>query len=557
MDDNRKEPLNYNDILDNENNKLLSHNDTKQDNIEIIEIPEIQNSLNKENNPSIIQTSFDQQLKNNEVIEKSLSRATLKSSGFQSTTANNNIIVEKEEQDIAVKKAKSKKIIFIPIIMILLVIVVSGVSILTIFNLKKDSKNAFLLSLNNLKSDFSTIIEATTSLITGIGNKYSIEGNTTFNIQNQIVMTDDMGSLSYLIMPFIEKIRSLNLNYIARVDVPSKQMLYQIIPSINNEELIDFKYYIENKKHYINLGDVFENYIEIEELEQDIISFFDYQKNIEDFNYLDKVITNSFIKNLKEEYFIKERANIKVEDKNKEVIKSSIVLDKKNSYELISNILKDLQKDTKTVDIISYYYPNFKDYKLGEDEYTYGDDELLFSTYMDKLTGKHYQYEVKIISEQEIILLTYNLKNEVVYSYNSKDFPEENKKYIYTITKEDHITNIKMTDSLNKLSVVMTISENQIEGTLKNNYVGYNNEINFEYKKVDNGNYEFNMDVVIEIGNGDQKLIDINIASNAIIKKITNVNENIINSVKIEDLTPAEQEEIMNKLFEKVTALTQ
>ena len=459
----------------------------------------------------------------------------------------------------AKKKKNKKKMIFILIGII--IIVLGAIGGFVYFGLKTNSKNAFLLSLNSIKSDLVTMMEPATYTVTTLGDKYEGEGNFKINLASDM-FTDEASEDYAAFLPMIENINKIDFKYSFGQDLENKKALLNFTPSLNNENLINFKYYAVNNKQYMLFEDILNKYIEIEDSELNLSDSYDYNKTEEEMNYLYEVVLTSLNKNLKSEYFTKEDVTIQIDGEDKDVVKSTLVLDEKNVSELTANILEDLKADKRTNEFISKYYPEFKDYVLEVEENTVNGGKLYFSTYMNKLTGKQYKYEIKTVDEEEISLLTYTLnkQREIIISNISKSYPEDNMTYKILISMGDNETIIEVTDKDSKQIMKMSLSEEKMTMTFKAESEGTTIEGSYasELETVKEGSdYKLTTNGTLKITQGEINIITLSMVGDFSAKNGATINEDITNAIKSEDMTYEESDKIMTGIMNALATLMQ
>lgn len=461
-----------------------------------------------------------------------------------------NLIQHVSTKSIEVPHKKNKKqIIVILILVFILILGITGRFI--IFSMKKNSNNAFLLSLNNLKTEILDIIEPLAFLSTDYGDNYRIDGETDINIiYDQESKKEEYSGFEEI----INVINKINFKYTTKIDIKNKKLLYLFNPTIDNEELFNIKFYNNNKSNYLFLGNIYDKYIQFEDTEFEVTEAIDYSATKEEINQIYDVIVESLKKNLKKDYFIQENVTIKLGGKSKKVLKSTLVLDEKNISELNLNIVKSLEKNEKTKKIITKYIPNFFAEELEISENTENGPVWYFSTYMNKITGKQYQYEIKTNSEYEDFSATYTLgkERELITSYNFKYDDDNITTYRFLINPNREKTSIEMKDIDNKTGMVLNLTKGKITYTQKTEIDNQNAEINFTYELKEGKNkeeYEIIMSGLFELTENNQDILIININSDNLLKKNISIDENVTNVIRANEMTEEDFNKIINELY--------
>mgnify|MGYP000850272437 CR=1 FL=1 len=446
---------------------------------------------------------------------------------------------------------KNKKGLFITLI-IALILVVGVTGVFVMFTMKKKSDNAFLLSINTLKTEMFRIVEPVSSLPKDFMDKYSLDGKMNINIAyDEYSVEGELGELEKSIIKIINKI---DFNYSSKVDIENKKVFYQFRPTIDNEDVLNLKFYNTDKSNYVFLGKLYDKYIQLEDSEFNVAEIIDYSTLQEDSNKIYDEVLDSLKKNLKDEYFTKENATIKIGNESKEVIKSTLVLDEKNTSELLASIIKSLETNEETKKIITKYIPDFFEEEIEIVENIEGGPVLYFSTYMNKLTGKQYQYEINFKDEYEDINITYILTEvkELIISSTEKYFEEEVNTYKFLINSDNKKTTIEMKDIDNKTIMTLNLTEEKVTYTQKGKVDDQDIEFNFTYESKEvkkNEEYQMLMNGLLKVSGNNKDLLTLNIKADHQLKKNTTINETVTNSIKISDMTEDDFNQILSELF--------
>lgn len=459
-------------------------------------------------------------------------------------------------------KKRKKNILLLGIAFGAFIIVAATVGSIIYFGQKTNSKNAFLLSFNSLKSELKTVMEPANYMVSEIGDKYGNDGSFNINITSDMLTDETAATDVTAFLPLIENLNKTNFKFSYAQDAKEEKSLFQFIPSLENEDLINIKYLITGEKQYLFLGQILEKYIELEDTGEDMTTLSDYTEIEEDSTYIYETVLDSLRKNLKDDYFTKEDVTIKIDGKDKAVVKSTLLMDKNNISELIKNIIKDLQADKDASTIISKYYPGFSDYDTNINDNIEDGVKIYFSTYMSKFTGKQYKYEIKEVNGEEINLVTYTLnkQRELVVSYASKQFPEDNTTYRTLISMSDSETSIEMTDKDNNKILSMTLTENKLTLSFNSESDSTIMEGNFVYElkeQKEAGNYNVTSSASVRIIQEDMNLLTLDVDMDSSIKKDITIDEDVSKAVKLENMTAEDSQKIMDGLMELLGTLTQ
>ncbi|MDD2435037.1 MAG: hypothetical protein PHO63_02160 [Bacilli bacterium] len=470
---------------------------------------------------------------------------------------------------------KSKKGLIIGVLLVL-ILVMAVVGVYVFFSMNKKSSNAFMVSLNNLKTDMSEMVEPVSFFPEDYDDIYTLVGKMNLKINLSEQDESDLGGIMGIIPSeamdnIISTVNETDFNYTIKTDVDNNKLLFQFNPYFNNEELINIKFYNNNTNNYLFLGHIYNKYIQLEDMEVKISDIVDRSMKAEELKTLYDTIIKSIKDNLKDEYFKQEDATIKIDDVEKEVLKSTLILNEANFRELYSNVTKDLAKNKETNKIITKYNPDFFTNKLEENETISEDGTIYFSTYMNKLTAKHYQYELKITSEYEDITIDYIIGDETEMNVTSttKYYEEETSTFKVLINKEKTKTTFKINDKDNKNIINLELSKNKMVYNQTSKYSDpdafteseeMNVNINFAYELKETeskDDYTIITSSIVQVTQSNKNLLTVNLNSDNLLTKKVTIDEDVSNVIHIDNLQEEDYNEMMNELYNIVMKITE
>lgn len=284
------------------------------------------------------------------------------------------------------------------------------------------------------------------------------------------------------------------------VDYENETFLTKINTKYGNEKLLDADIYAKNNNGYILLTDVYDKYLstKINGLEE----IFEKAEIDDDHKVLISEIKNAFMKSLKSEYFIQEKANVIINDKNTSLTKNSLVLTEK----LINTIEED---------IIIYLKENNK--------------------FITSLSDVSEMSKSEILNKMEEILTSLGSETE---SNNTKITIS-----IYTKGLMNEVVKIDVEmEETNEKSVVEVIKNSKDTYSIK--MIGAETTINGNIELLDDERVELSLTELASgttIGITFSHLVEYN-------KPLTRVD--ISNNIPIESLTEEDYNTIMSKLME-------
>ena len=281
------------------------------------------------------------------------------------------------------------------------------------------------------------------------------------------------------------------------------------------------------------LKNIFDKYIMIEN--KDIFNYLEESKNnVDDISYIYNKIIKSLTNNITNDDINVNNTTI---DK-KEVKKISLVLDEKRFRELSNEIVKDLNKDKKVIEILGEEITKLENNLTTNNN----SNKIDYSIYL--LKDNIIRYELGYKNESDDITIIFNDSNEKSISLKSKG--KEVLKGI--ITNKNNIINIDITSN-NKNIGNLTIANNKVNLNLQIDD-GYNNIILIKLNSNDNNNTvttEFSIGTVTNNTNVDiLKITDVkNIKNN--IANFPNIDTS--NSINLNKLTEEQINTIENSLM--------
>lgn len=318
-----------------------------------------------------------------------------------------------------------------------------------------------------------------------------------------------------------------------------KQLFFSFNQTLGQEELVQYKYVIQDATKYYFVKEVLENYVNdgncsyFESLTMD-------QTTMGNYDYLYQFIIQSLKNQLREEYFKTYRVNQNIYGKDSYVYQASMTLTDKRIKSILNGILKDLKTDPQASKILIGMYDDFMKFKLStEKKYLSSKESYTINIYTSTFLYKPMKYE--------IIYLSGNEKKSYIYEgddKNGKAYYLENDKLVYQF-------DVGM--SSGSMEVFIQDHNNQQIGTLKYDKEAngisldydfdYNNKKNqfvfsSKYQNIEKGKSHQNHTEIIfkQMDNnvvviGGEMFVDINIQSNA------KMEEDLSNSVLAASLT--------------------
>lgn len=372
------------------------------------------------------------------------------------------------------EQKKSKKGLVIAFIVVLLILL--GVGGFALFTMKSPKK-VFSSFINDIYGKMDSSIALDFDTMTG-----------TYDFKINVSTTDETNTM-------FEILNNISLSGKVGIDYPNNIALVTIDSDYDNSKLLNASVYFKDKKGYILLNNIFDKYLAVEIEEFD--SIFERTETNADVKLILKEVKDAINKSLKSKYFTKEKVD--------GFTKNTLVLNEKNTYEILTSILttlKDKEDFLTTVANIT------------------GETTTQLKENIESSLEEFSEVDETSEGKYEISVYTKGLTSEFVKLEVNMDFDEEKQSIVITKEDEENYT-LKYVDSYDE------------ETTGKIKITTKNDKTNVSFSMTSEGTT-----IGFEIG-FSAKYND----------KIDGVNVN--NSASIDELTEEEYNEIYTKLMEQ------
>lgn len=287
---------------------------------------------------------------------------------------------------------------------------------------------------------------------------------------------------------------SVVANY--KMDTENKILQTELKTTYKNEKLIDANIYMQDKKGFIQLPGVFDKYINVD-LSEDYDDIFNTTKNTKESKVIVKSINKAFQKSLKKEYLTSENKTITIDDKKTKTTKISMKLNDEKLAKISKDFLTYLKEDQefiKAVNSVSETKNTKEEIENLINEISSDNQSgttMTLSIYCKGILKEVVRYEVELKQDEQ----TYNIA-----------ITKHKDKYDFKIKQEDVI--------ISKGTIIKDKEKISIEASL----IGLVN-------------------ATINITNKEEKNPTIN-------------KKEIKDSIKYEDLTEKQMQDITTKLFQ-------
>lgn len=442
---------------------------------------------------------------------------------------------------------KRKKLIILIVIAVILII--SGIFVAC----RNNNKAIIIRAIDNINS---TLKEK--YMISNDNNfkylDYTVQSNIKldFNNNQSTTFINDYGNY----LKLFDNLSKTENNLVFKQDRTNKKLLLSFNSKFNDQELIDYRYLIENNTEYYYIKDFLNSYINngnnsyYESLTQDIT-------NEDNVNYIYKFIIHSFIDNINNKEISKKGEKTTINDKVKILQKISIEFDNNNLKEIFKKVLKDLKNDDRANKILTGINTNFNKTKIS-DKVKYLDDnqKIILSVYVDNITYKIRKYNLDFIDKNNTKTISYE-EQGVLNIYKNNTLTTK-----CSISYNPNKTIIDVTDiSKNSSSLGQIIIEKkdkfyQIKLQLKIKDMDFNFDLNRIISNVEKNksyNSKWSLEGVITSNNVDIINIKLNIDSK--VSNAVTIDENTDNAIFAKNIDSTKQQELKQKITNLITTL--
>ena len=453
---------------------------------------------------------------------------------------------QKEGQDANVTNQTKKKNSKVGIVIAIICVIVFILLIAGFIYIKysRDNKKIISTGITNLTSKFEEIAIRNEDL--ELTKNYTIDGTIELDLESDLL--DSYAKVYDEYKPYTKLIDNLNKtsnSFSLKQNLDSKKVLYQIDSKLNDEQLIDAKFYIEEDKEYYFVKGFLDKYIEsgessyFENLEEN-------QNTYDNIEYLYKFLIDSLKNNLKHEYFEKTDQVITIDGEKINTKKITLKLDENNGNELLENILKDLKADKKANEILTSLDEDFEDAEV-EDAIEEG-QEITFSVYVDNLFYYIQKYELTVDDSYEEMLITYvDQEKDIIEIYSDKELAssieitnEDDNSYVINIFDEEHekLANIslKNTKTSSEMSFDIDIDDYVVKGKVTSKYSNI----------IKNKSYDNKTIISVNVKADEQEMADAKITMDMTAKNNSDIDEDVSNAIKQDNITTSQKESLQD-----------
>jgi len=227
-----------------------------------------------------------------------------------------------------------------------------------------------------------------------VSDNYTVESKIDFDLDSEYIKTMSQTNPEYLkSVNYLKNLNQMETNLFFQQNKDTKQLFFQLNQKIGTEELVGYKFFIDNSTKYYFLNNILTTYINDGSCNY-FESLIESENSRENRKYIYDFVMQSFKDNLKDEYFEEYDSSLEINGKNQEVKQISLKVTDSFLRDIGNAILKDLKEDEKANKILTSMDENFKKRKIKSSQTFLADNEsYTINIYATKLFSKPVKLE--------------------------------------------------------------------------------------------------------------------------------------------------------------------
>lgn len=233
-----------------------------------------------------------------------------------------------------------------------------------------------------------------------LGDTFNIKGEVDINATSGDLFSKALEDPEYLKKyNLLHNLNNMDITYDLEHDAEEKKLYLELNEKIINEEVLNYKYLVQDSTGYVYIGDILngfinggnDNYFEM-------ITVKDSRSNR---NYLYNFIVESFKKNILSDYIKGSDVDTYIDNKTVSTGLVSLRLDNKTVRNILNGVIKDIKKDKRANLIMSSLFEDFSKYKIGDNVVFFNKNEsYTINIYTSKILCKPLKVEVVHVNKK-------------------------------------------------------------------------------------------------------------------------------------------------------------
>ena len=433
------------------------------------------------------------------------------------------------------KKGNKKKRVIIIVIVIVILIAIAA----SIFRyIMRDPKRIFAAALDKFSDSVEEILpDDTTEFL----DNYALKTNVDLTVQSDYLEYFASLDPNYqLYLNLVNNINQMDTEITTISDSQSKKQLTTIVSQLDGQELFNFKYLIQDQTAYYFLKNYLDTYINIGE--NQYFSDIETNSSSREITYIYNTVIRSIKRNLKSSYFRRNGDN-----------QIALIINNQVAEEMATNILEDLKADEKARAILEKYYPDFNQATISDNQIMEEGSSIQLIVYTRPFTYSVRGYGLLIENQDgSTVMIRYQeglndnridlLVDDEVVGYITIDEQEDN-----TVLSMFDATDVKM----GSLSFIERDDHQQI--TLE--FMDEDASLLFDITTEETTDTTGTVNLQLKITGSGATLLDVGAKATYEQIEMVDINENVTNAIKEDDLTEEQQTQLGEWMMQLLATL--
>ena len=379
-----------------------------------------------------------------------------------------------------------------------------------------------------------------------LGDNFSINTKIDFNLNSEDYQNKSKTDKEYLKkVKLLNNLSQLETDINLKQNLKKKQEFFSILETINKEQLVNYKYLIDNSTEYYYINNITKNYVN--NGTSNLFEAIDKDNNtLSNIDYLHTFIIDSLKNNIRNDYVETFNVTENINNSSKKVKQISLKLTDKEVHEILNGVLFDLKNDSQAKKILTSLDENFENKKIKDKTVFLGKNEsYTFNIYVSKYLSKLLKIELihmdgdnkEIITyegDNEVGTIYYIINDRVIYKIDAL-FSDKTISFEISNSKQKNIGKVKI-DRDDK-GYYMTLDYND---SSKNYEVVYSSK----YLNVNKRSFTNEKLLSLKLLNNKVSVLNGTIKATSIVTSDVSIEENTSNAILSSSLTEEQKKKI-------------
>ncbi len=318
-------------------------------------------------------------------------------------------------------KKKKKRVLYVTVVVVVFIIAISLIGIGVYFNMISSNNYIMGTTIDKVNGLLKNYLENNGHKLR---ENYTIHSKIDVNLDSEKYRNESLFDIESLKkVNYLNNLSSMNTEIVLKKDTKNKKLYYELNEKILEENIVNYKYLIDNSTEYYFLDNFLNNYVNnggcnyFESLDAE-------NTTNDNFYYLYDFLINSLKKNLKDEYFSRYEAYENINGKNEKVKQISLKLTDDIVRKIAKNMLSDLKNDEKSKKILTSIDEDFSKWKIKDKtDFLKKDESYTINIYTTSFTCEFLKLEIVHLDGDDKRVITYDgdeNKGELYYIVNDE-----------------------------------------------------------------------------------------------------------------------------------------